>query len=226
MVAPTWDLMSSPMIGSRRSSNRLRHGVARGDEDRDAVDEGAAGLERLLGVPLGRRLLRADRQVADQHVGPGLAQRTGDVVGGRASDSSTVPLQVPAEPVERRAAAAPSTPERRHVGEADSVVGRRLDRLGQVAADLAGVDVERGRELDVADVVAAQLDVHQARHGGVRRGVPVEVTPWTSEEAQLPTPAIATFTVLRAIPPLPRAAPGPPTRASTKRNTRAAVGFR
>jgi hypothetical protein len=31
------------------------------------------------------------------------------------------------------------------------------DRLGQVEADLLGVDVEGGDELDVADVVAAEL---------------------------------------------------------------------
>ena len=37
------------------------------------------------------------------------------------------------------------------------------DRLGEVLADLVGVDVEGGRELDVADVVAAEVDVHQTR---------------------------------------------------------------
>ena len=43
------------------------------------------------------------------------------------------------------------------------------DRLGEVLADLVRVDVERGGELDVADVVAAEVDVHEARDalGGV-----------------------------------------------------------
>jgi len=36
---------------------------------------------------------------------------------------------------------------------------------GQVLADLVLVDVEGGHELDVADVVAAQVDVHEPRHG-------------------------------------------------------------
>ena len=45
------------------------------------------------------------------------------------------------------------------------------DRLGQVLADLVGIDVEGGRELDVADVVAAEVDVHQAGHALVRVGV-------------------------------------------------------
>ena len=43
------------------------------------------------------------------------------------------------------------------------------DRLAEVEPDLGGVDVERGDELDVADVVAAEHDVHEAGHvvGGV-----------------------------------------------------------
>ncbi len=42
-------------------------------------------------------------------------------------------------------------------------------------ADLALVDVEGGDELDVADVVAAEVDVHEARHELVGRGVAVLV---------------------------------------------------
>ena len=38
----------------------------------------------------------------------------------------------------------------------------RPDRVGEILADLALDDVERGRELDVADVVAAEVDVHEA----------------------------------------------------------------
>ncbi|GMA87098.1 hypothetical protein GCM10025868_23480 [Angustibacter aerolatus] len=63
--------------------------------------------------------------------------------------------------------------ERRHVGELDGVVLARQDRLGQVEADLLCVHVERGDELDVADVVVAELHVHQAGHGAVRVGVAV-----------------------------------------------------
>ena len=47
------------------------------------------------------------------------------------------------------------------------------DRLGQVEADLLGVHVERGDELHVADVVLAELHVHQAGHGAVLVGVVV-----------------------------------------------------
>ena len=45
----------------------------------------------------------------------------------------------------------------RHVGELDRVVRVRPHRLGEVDADLALDHVERGHELDVADVVAAEV---------------------------------------------------------------------
>ena len=50
-------------------------------------------------------------------------------------------------------------------GELDRVVRVRPDRVGEVDADLALDDVERGRELDVGDVIAAEIDVHEARDG-------------------------------------------------------------
>ena len=49
--------------------------------------------------------------------------------------------------------------------------GKRPDRLGEVDADLALDDVEGGRELDVGDVVAAEVDVHEPRDEGVAVGV-------------------------------------------------------
>ena len=58
-----------------------------------------------------------------------------------------------------------------HVGEPDRVVRLGEDRLGDVLADLVRVDVERGNHRDVADVVAAELDVHQAGDRLVRVGV-------------------------------------------------------
>ena len=64
---------------------------------------------------------------------------------------------------------------RRHVGDVDGVVLAGDDRLGEVATDLLAVDVERGDELHVTDVVAAEVDVHQAGHPRVRVGVLVEL---------------------------------------------------
>ena len=57
------------------------------------------------------------------------------------------------------------------VAELQRVVLAGEDRLAEVLADLLDVDVEGGGELDVADVVAAEVDVHQARHLLGRVGV-------------------------------------------------------
>ena len=65
--------------------------------------------------------------------------------------------------------------ERRHVADLDRVVLAGADGLGQVEADLLAVDVERGDELDVADVVVAELDVHEPGHRARRVGVAVVV---------------------------------------------------
>ena len=43
----------------------------------------------------------------------------------------------------------------------------------EVRADLLGVHVERGDELDVAHVVVAELHVHEPGHAALRVGVPV-----------------------------------------------------
>ena len=55
-----------------------------------------------------------------------------------------------------------STPVFGDVGELDRVVRVRPDRVGEILADLVLRDVERGDELDVADVVAAEVHVHEA----------------------------------------------------------------
>src|SRR5690606_23485739 len=51
------------------------------------------------------------------------------------------------------------------------------DGLGEVLADLVGVDVERCGELDVTDVVAAQVDVHQTRDVLLGGGIAVVLDP-------------------------------------------------
>src|SRR6185436_7564269 len=135
---------------------------------RDAVDEAATGLEHLLDVPLGR-LLGADRQVRDDDVGSRVLEDLDDV--GRLARRLLDPLrEVLAEAVVRHAAVDRHV-EVRHVGELDRVVLAGPDRLGEVLADLLLVDVEGGRELHVADVVAAEVDVHEAGHSAVRVGV-------------------------------------------------------
>ena len=143
-----------------------------GDEYRDAVDDRAAGGERLLHVKAGG-LLAADRQVVDEHVSLRLAEDTGDVYRRlrRLVDDFR---QVLADAVQG-VAAADANARGRHVGKADRVVGLGENGFCEVVADLAAVDVEGGDELEIAHVVAAKVDVHQAGHERLWRGVVVLV---------------------------------------------------
>ena len=145
--------------------------LARGDEDGNAVHEGAAGLQRLLGIPAGR-LLRADGQVGDENVRAGLAQGARDVVLtlGCFGDAGA---QIAADAVHRRPAPHLDA-QGRNVGEADGVVGSGDDRFGQVPAHLALRHVERGRELDVSHMIAAETHMHQARDGRILGRVAIE----------------------------------------------------
>ena len=151
--------------------------VLAGDEHGDAVDEAAARLEHLLDVPL-RRLLRADGQVGHDDVGVRLLEDAHDV-GGLAGCLLDLFLQVSPEAVVGHAAVNGHAELLRHrartARELDRVVLARPDRLAEVLADLRRVDVERGGELDVAHVVAAEVDVHQARDALRAVGVAVVV---------------------------------------------------
>ncbi len=142
------------------------------DEDRDRVDEADAGLERLLDVPL-RRLLGTDRQVRDHDVDLALLEDADDV-GRRAGRLLDDLAEVLAEAVVGHAPLDRDV-ELRDLLEDERVVRLRVDRFRQVLADLVLVDVEGGDELDVADVIAAEVDVHEAGHEVGRLGVLVVV---------------------------------------------------
>ena len=116
---------------------------------------------------------RADRQVGDDDVDLALLEDA-DHVGRRAGRLLDDLAEVLAQAVVGHAALDLDA----DVGdllEDVGVVRLGVDRLGQVLADLVLVDVEGGHELDVADVVAAQVDVHQARDEVVLLGVLVVV---------------------------------------------------
>ena len=158
-----------PAVGEALGPVRLR-----GDEDRDAVDECAAGFQDLLDVPLGRHL-RADRQVVHDHIGAGVLEDFHDV-GGRSPRLPDPGADVPAQAIVGHAAVDAHL-QVRHVGELDRVVGRREYRFGQVQTDLALDHVESGRELDGVDRVTAQVDVHQTGHDPIFGGGAVELDP-------------------------------------------------
>jgi hypothetical protein len=62
----------------------------------------------------------------------------------------------------------------------------RPDRVGEVDADLPLDDVERGGELDVRDVVPAEVDVHEARNGVLGRRVLVVLDPLEERVGAVP----------------------------------------
>src|SRR5450759_1402500 len=127
------------------------------DEDRDAVDHAATGLEGLADVEA-RRVLAADRQVVDEHFRAGLEERLRDVDHRRGAlrDGLSVVL---AEAVQGGAAQNLDS-ELRHLRELHRVVGLREYRFAQVLADLVRVHVERGHELHVPYVVRPDHHVH------------------------------------------------------------------
>src|SRR3954447_14948911 len=137
----------------------------RGDEHGDTIYKAATGLERAFGIPFGS-FLRADRQVGNQDVGIGLAQYRGDVrlflVG-----YLDILAKVLADAIQR-SSASDRYSHRRDVGETVGIVRSFPKRVGNILADLAGIDVERRGDLDVADVITADAGVHQPGHRLVR----------------------------------------------------------
>ena len=126
-----------------------------------------------LGVELGGAL-RSDRQVGDEDLGARGAQRLGDVDRRRLRLLDLVG-DVAADAVEGRPAL------HRHrgggVGEAEGVVRRGDDRRPERPPDLAGMDVEGRDHLDVAHVVAAEVDVHQPRRRRIGGGLGIVAQP-------------------------------------------------
>ena len=139
----------------------LRPGRGAGDEDRQRVDERHLGVDGALRVEPGG-VFRPDRQVADQHIDAGLTKGGDDVdrLLGRLLDGLAVVLAQTVVGV----TALDGDPGGRHLGDLDGVVLAGADGFREVGADLLAVDVKRGNELDVADVVLAELDMHEAGH--------------------------------------------------------------
>ena len=156
--------MSSPTIGTPASVNLAAQLRVGGDEHRQRVHERDLGVDGALGVELGGDF-RADRQVADEHVGLGLAQRRDDVNRLLVGLGDDLPV-VLAKAV-KRVAALHGHPGGGHVRELDRVVLAGEDRVGEVDANLLGVHVEGGDHLDVRHVVVAEPHVHEARHAGI-----------------------------------------------------------
>src|SRR5262249_35078359 len=112
-----------------------------------------------------------DGQIGHDHVDIGRAQLGDDVdrlLVGLLDDLAVVlPEPVIGGPALDR------HPRRRDVGQLDRVVFAGHDRLGEVAADLLRIDIERRHELDVGHVVVTEFDVHQTRDSIAGIGIAV-----------------------------------------------------
>ena len=139
-----------------------------GDEHRQGVDERHTRVDGALGVEL-VGLLGAHRKVGHHDVDPVVLEDLDHVDRLLVGEVDGLGV-VLTDAVERRPALHHHV-GRGYVGDLDGVVLGGEDRLGKVEADLLGVHVERGDELHVADVVAAEGDVHQAWDVRVRVGV-------------------------------------------------------
>nr|WP_239020623.1 hypothetical protein [Nakamurella antarctica] len=127
-------------------------------------------VDGALGVEL-RGGFGADGEVANEYVDLGVLEGLDNVdgFGVRFGDRLAVVLAEAIEGV----TALDDNAGGRHVGKLDRVVLAGQDRLGEVEADLLGVNVECGNELQIRDVVIAELDMHQAGDLGAGGGVAV-----------------------------------------------------
>ena len=82
-------------------------------------------------------------------------------------------MEVAADTVHGRAAV-DADGKRGDFGKNLRVVGLGEDCLGEVGADFCGRDVEGSAEFQVGDVVAAEVDMHQARDAVLVGRTPVE----------------------------------------------------
>ena len=131
-----------------------------------------SGTQAGLGIVL-LCLLGSHGEVAHEHVGFGVTKGLSDINRG-CGGLFTYLAVVRAEAIQRRAALDVDA-QIGDVREADRIVRRSEDGLGDVLADLVGVDVERRDDFDIADVVATEFDMHQARHQVFGVGIAVKL---------------------------------------------------
>ncbi len=122
----------------------------------------------MLDVPLGSHL-RAHGQEINHYICLCLFERSHDVIrrawGFLHHFREVLPDAVMGHP------ALDLDPQFWHLCELDRVVGMRVNGFAQIEPHLAGDDVEGGRKLDIANVVSAEFNVHQAWHEVIWLGV-------------------------------------------------------
>ena len=153
----------------------LRPCGRRGDEHGDAVHHGRSRVEAGLGV-MRRRLLRADRQVADHYLGAGPLQHVDDLDRVVICRPERLVLRI-VRHVRRHAVEDGTHLDgdaggREIVLEDHCAIGFGEDGFLKRPADLSLVDVERGDHLQISRPPASDIGVHEARQS---LGVPIPV---------------------------------------------------
>ena len=140
-----------------------------GEEDGHAVDERDPRVEARLRV-VAYRLLRADGEIADEHLRPGRCERFGYVYRRFVRRPERFPVAVVRhvirDAVEHRPHPHPYPARRKRGLEDPRAVGGGEHRFLQRASDLAGVDVERGHDLEVGRLPSPDVLVHEPCRGG------------------------------------------------------------
>ena len=153
-----------------RGGELVRPGLGAGDEHRQGVDEGYAGVDCGLGVELGG-FLRPNGQVADHDVNLGVLEGLDYV--DRFCRGLLDGLKVVLAEAVQGVAALDRHAGGRNIGDLDGVVFAGQDGVGQVNADLLAVHIEGCYEFNVVDVVLAEFHVHQTGNRGLGVGIPV-----------------------------------------------------
>ena len=144
----------------------------RSDENRNAINKGATGIEDLFDIPF-RRHFRTDRQIGDHHIGASFFKNADDVVG-RSRRFFNDAFYIFAEAIVRHAAMHFHS-QLRNFCKTDRVVRLGEDRFAQVAADLVYANVESGGKFDIAHVIAAEVHMHKAGDEIVFAGVTIKL---------------------------------------------------
>ena len=145
-----------------------------GDEHRKGVHEGAACIDRTLGIEL-RRSFRTHRQIADDDIDACLTQSGHDVHGLGIGLGDRLPV-VATEAIEG-VSALHDHAGGRHIADADRVVLRGIDRVGEIGSDLLGIDVECGHEVHITHVIRPERDMHEPGNSALGVGILVVLDP-------------------------------------------------
>jgi hypothetical protein len=79
-------------------------------------------------------------------------------------------------------------PGQRDITELIGIVGRGIDGFGKVFADLVLIDIDSGHKLDIINMIAAQVDMHEPGDGIGIPGIAVVIDSLDQGRRTVPYP--------------------------------------